>query len=54
MDIVLGGYQNIHGDNKQIVLPFKNSDESYFEDTANCIDLVKINQVKLNNQGFFK
>ena len=43
LDIVLGGYQNIHGDNKQIVLPFKNSDESYFEDTTNCIDLVKIN-----------
>lgn len=43
LDIVLGGYQNIHGDNKQIVLPFKNSEESYFDDTANCIDLVKIN-----------
>ena len=43
LDIVLGGYQNIHKNNKQIVFPCENSEKSYFNDTTNCFDLININ-----------
>ena len=43
LDIVLGGYVNIHGDNEQVVLPPGNSSRTYIYDTNNDIDLIRIN-----------
>lgn len=43
LDIVLGGYVNIHGSNKQIVLPFKESNDKYISDTTSYSNLMDIN-----------
>lgn len=43
LNIVLGGYVNIHGEKRETVLPFRGNENTYFEDTQNELDLVEIN-----------
>lgn len=43
LDIVLGGYENIYANKREVVLPFKNNKDTYFNDTLREFDLAKIN-----------
>ena len=42
LDIVLGGYENIYANKREVVLPFKNNKDTYFNDTLREFDLAKI------------
>lgn len=43
LDIVLGGYVNIYDGKKEVILPFKDRKDMYFNDVLNEFNLVKIN-----------
>ena len=43
LDIVLGGYVNIYDGKKEVILPFKDSKDMYFNNVLNEFNLVKIN-----------